>query len=207
MQKVEKLNPGVFYHIYNRGNGGINIFKEQKNYNHFLMLWIKHIEPVAESYAYCLLKNHFHFIVRVNSIETLESLIVEKQSKQSIQRFVSQQFSNCFNAYTKAFNKMYNYSGSLFEERFERTPIENKKYLSNCIRYLHLNPEKHGFVEHFADWNHSSYNSHLSKKQTRLMRMSVLELFGGEDVYTKEHTEKVNFDDKVLDIFERDMLL
>ena len=53
------------YHIYNRGNNGIDIFFENENYNHFLRLYAKYIEPIAETYAWCLLKNHFHLLVRI----------------------------------------------------------------------------------------------------------------------------------------------
>ena len=61
MQIIEKLLPGKFYHIYNRGNNRENIFIEQRNYNYFHEQWQKHISLVAETYAYYLMKNHFHF--------------------------------------------------------------------------------------------------------------------------------------------------
>lgn len=99
---------------------------------------------------------------------------------------------------------MYNYTGSLFEERFERLLIANKKYLLNCIRYVHQNPEKHGFVDHFEDYNHSSYNSHLSKKQTKLMRMSVLEIFGGSNSFRKEHLQNNTYEKEMIAVFEKD---
>ena len=61
------LQPGEYYHIYNRGNNGETLFREQRNYPYFLKLYTKYIEPVAETYAYCLLKNHFHFLVRIKN--------------------------------------------------------------------------------------------------------------------------------------------
>lgn len=204
MQKVNKLEPAKFFHIYNRGNGGIDIFKEEKNYNYFLILWNKHIEPIADTYAYCLLKNHFHFLVQIKSTIQVLELMEKKRSKQDLSKFLSQQFSNCFNAYAKAFNKKYGYSGSLFEERFRREPIEHKRYLSNCIKYIHRNPEKHGFVDDFQDWSHSSFDSHLSQKQTKLMRKSVLELFGDRDSFAEKHNSKIEFEKEVLDIFISD---
>ncbi|MEM9776697.1 MAG: transposase, partial [Chloroflexota bacterium] len=69
MSKSKLLIPGYYYHIYNRGNNGENIFIEAKNYSYFLRLYIKHIELVAFTYAYCLLRNHFHFLVRVKTDE------------------------------------------------------------------------------------------------------------------------------------------
>ncbi len=59
------LYPGQVYHIYNRGINGENIFIEDRNYHYFLDLYARHIAPVADTYAYSLLKNHFHLMVRI----------------------------------------------------------------------------------------------------------------------------------------------
>jgi hypothetical protein len=56
--------------IYNRGNNGENLFREQRNYPYFLKLYAKHIEPIAETYAYCLLRNHFHLLVKIKDEKT-----------------------------------------------------------------------------------------------------------------------------------------
>ena len=60
------LVPGQYYHIYNRGINGEVIFREERNYPYFLQLYAKYITPIAETYAYCLLSNHFHFLLRLN---------------------------------------------------------------------------------------------------------------------------------------------
>ena len=62
------LIPGQ--HIYNRGNNRENLFKEAKNYPYFLKLYSKHVERVASTFAYCLLRNHFHFFVRIKTGRT-----------------------------------------------------------------------------------------------------------------------------------------
>ena len=67
MKTLSPLQPGVFYHIYNRGNNGEDLFREERNYLYFLKLYEKYITPIADTYAYCLLKNHFHFFVRIKS--------------------------------------------------------------------------------------------------------------------------------------------
>ena len=65
MEIKEPIIHGNYYHIYNRGNNGIDVFLETENYYHFLRLYAKYIEPVAETFAWCLLKNHFHILVRI----------------------------------------------------------------------------------------------------------------------------------------------
>ncbi|MCK9210169.1 MAG: hypothetical protein M0Q53_08830 [Prolixibacteraceae bacterium] len=59
------LEPGNFYHIYNRGINSCNLFREPANYEHFLELYEKYISPVADTYAWVLMPNHFHLLVRV----------------------------------------------------------------------------------------------------------------------------------------------
>jgi putative transposase len=61
------------YHIYNRGNNHENIFIQERNYTYFLNLHFKYIEPVAETFAYCLLRNHFHMLVRIKSEEEINN--------------------------------------------------------------------------------------------------------------------------------------
>jgi hypothetical protein len=53
------LEPGHYYHIYNRGNNGENLFVEDENYRFFLDKYAKYCYPVFDTFSYCLLKNHF----------------------------------------------------------------------------------------------------------------------------------------------------
>ena len=64
---TDPLEPETYYHIYNRGINKGNIFKEERNYSFFLERYTKFIAPVAETYSYCLLKNHFHVLIRTRS--------------------------------------------------------------------------------------------------------------------------------------------
>jgi hypothetical protein len=59
MNQHHSLKPGAYYHIYNRGINGENIFKEERNYAYFLSKYAIYLSPMLETYAYCLLKNHF----------------------------------------------------------------------------------------------------------------------------------------------------
>ena len=102
--KLEILEENCYYHIYNRGINGCEIFKNRDNYAYFLKLFSKYLIPHVSVFFYCLLKNHVHFVIRIDVDE----------------KIVSQGFSNFFNAYAKAFNKAHNRTGSLFEKHFKR---------------------------------------------------------------------------------------
>ena len=71
MTKIIPLIPGKYYYIYNRGYNREDIFVEEHNYSYFLKLYDKHISPVAETLAYCLLKNHFRFLVFIRGFKNL----------------------------------------------------------------------------------------------------------------------------------------
>jgi REP element-mobilizing transposase RayT len=65
MEKLELLQPGKFYHIFNCGINSEDLFREKKDYERFLRLYEKYIFPVCDTYAWVLMKNHFHIMVRV----------------------------------------------------------------------------------------------------------------------------------------------
>ena len=68
------LTFGTFFHIYNRGNNHENIFFQERNYAYFMELWWKHISQIAQTWAYCLLRNHFHAVVFIKNREDLTGL-------------------------------------------------------------------------------------------------------------------------------------
>lgn len=158
---MDKLEPTYFYHIYNRGNNKQDIFKNEGNYQYFLRLFKKHIDPIADVFCYCLLNNHFHLVIRI-----------KEQDRNS-----SQAFSNFFNAYTKAFNKQQERVGSLFQRPFRRVQITSEKHLQNLIIYIHQNPENHKLIDDFRNHTWSSYNSILSEQTTQLKRVEIIEIF------------------------------
>lgn len=172
---------GQYYHVYNRGNNSENIFIEEKNYNYFLEKLKKYILPIADVYAYCLLKNHFHIVLRIKDKIDLPEKFKEK---------IHLPFSNLFNSYSKSINKAYDRTGSLFQEHLQRNRIESEKYLKQLIMYVHLNPVKHKFSKDFQSYRHSSYRSYLSDKQSSLDREFILELFNDLENFIFCHDER-----------------
>lgn len=214
MTSPSPLLYSTYYHIYNRGTNRENIFLEERNYDLFLRLWEKHISPVADLFSYSLLRNHFHTAIRVKSeeeiLETKQTLRVssintrhnrqdhlpneqEGPSRKPLgSRYVSDQFSNFFNAYAKTINKTYGRTGSLFQHPFGRVPITSDRQFWNVIAYIHQNPQKHGFVKDFRDWKYSSYGVILTEKHTPIKRSEVMKWFGSGEEYRSLHTQWVH---------------
>ncbi|MCD0469232.1 hypothetical protein [Flavobacterium sp. JAS] len=192
MQATERLEFGKYYHIYNRGINSENLFKENRNHLYFLTLYNKHINPIAETFAWCLLKNHFHLLVRIKTFEE----ILQNHHEHEIKRIIAphQSFGNLFNAYTKAINKGYNRHGALFERPFKRKLIDSKTYLQSVIKYIHYNPVNHGFCQHPIEYPWSSYLTCLSEKPTKLKREKVISIFENIEGLKISHTKNENFD-------------
>ena len=184
----QPLEYGVTYHIYNRGNNGETIFPEERNYEYFMQLYGKYISPIADTFAYCLLRNHFHFLIRIKDKTDLPGFQnLEGLKPKPPYRF----FSNFFNAYTKAFNKAYNRTGSLFEKNFKRKPVTNDAYFTSLITYIHHNPQKHGLIDDYRDWPYSSYGALSSIKPTRLARNEVLDWFDDRGGFLRFHQKSL----------------
>jgi putative transposase len=186
MPRPAPIEYGAYYHLYNRGNGGENIFREPSNYAYFLMLYARHVEPIADMFAYCLLRNHFHLLIR---IKEEQHIMVDEFSKHRRPPSPPQQFSNFFNSYAKGFNKTYQRTGSLFQRPFGRVRVSTDAYLINLVHYIHFNPQKHGFVNDFREYPYSSYQTICSDMPTKLQRDRVLEWFDGRQSFERFHRE------------------
>lgn len=180
------LASGKFYHIYNRGNNSENIFIEEKNYDYFLKLWGKHISPIADTYAYCMLKNHFHALVKMKPFydNSGNELNIQAEAKSPWQKG----FSNFFNAYAKSINKAYERTGKLFEERFRRKEVSNNQYLLQLVYYIHANPQKHGFTDDFRGYPHSSYEHILNDNSTIVNTTELLNWFDEKKLFEMYHS-------------------
>jgi putative transposase len=195
------LLPNQYHHCVNHSVGEALLFKEAENYAYFLDKYKKYIAPITTTYAYCLMPNHFHFLIKVHSKELLQTHYkklkpYEKHDWETFDyaKFVSQQFSNFFNSYAKSFNKKYKRRGGLFEDYFKRPIIDSENYFLNTIRYIHQNPIRHGFVDTLETWNYTSYLTFLNASKKGRYKSEILNLFGSEKEFIDFH-QNFNLDE------------
>ena len=197
MSKPVPLDYGKYYHIYSRGIDRCTIFFEERNYHFFMQRYAFYVEPVADTYAYCLLRNHFHGLIRTRTEEEQEAwygqtLRVLQTRRVSFElKSPSQQIGNLLNSYTKAINKAYRRTGSLFQHPFGRIEVTSESYLRNLVRYIHQNPQRHGLVDDFRLWPYSSYGTLRTDKPTRLRRDDVLAWFTNRQVFEEIHAQPI----------------
>lgn len=188
---TQKLLYGSYYHIYNRGINSCNLFNESDNYEYFIHLYDKYISAETDTFAWVLMPNHFHFVVRIKE----EPELLAANPESSLLKPPHQHFSNLFNAYTKAFNERFSRHGSLFERPFKRKLIDNERYLRQLILYVHNNPVHHGFCSHTIEYPWSSYITCISQKKTKLKRETVVGWFQNIDNFISSHNQNVNISD------------
>ncbi|MFN8354546.1 MAG: hypothetical protein U0Y10_08875 [Spirosomataceae bacterium] len=193
----EPFYPETYYHVFNHGNANDNLFLKHENYHFFLKKYAKYISPIAKTYAYCLLPNHFHFFIKIKSEIEIMAYFQEtpkkiNQIQHNISTFISYQFSHFFNSYSKAFNKVFERKGSLFLDNVNRNCVDNDSYFTKLIHYVHANPVHHGFVNKIEQWEHSSYRSILSEKPTQLQRNEVIAWFGGKEAFILFHQQPID---------------
>ncbi len=203
--KLETLQPDTFYHVYNRANGSEQLFIADENYLFFLRKYKENISSICNTYCYCLMPNHFHFLVAIKSQQELELFFNQKLSasktlqgfktleglakQNAISKLLSQQFSHLFNAYTQAFNKQYNRKGSLLMHPFKRKKIRDTTYLLQLVKYIHYNPIEAKLASELNKWKFSSYASLISKTPTLLKRDEVLDWYN--DLFNFIYVHKI----------------
>jgi putative transposase len=196
------LEPGNIYHVYNHGNADDNIFRTRDNYYYFLQRYALYVDPIVETFAYSLLPNHFHFAVQIAEEDVLRRHFEALAKIRGIKKnpadfrspadFVLQQFNRFFISYSKSFNKVFDRTGSLFLDSFQRKVVTDEKYLRLLIHYIHRNPVHHGFVVNPADWEFSSYNAIVSDKDSRVEKEKVIHLFGSKESFREFHLRQVD---------------
>ncbi|MDO8593515.1 MAG: transposase [bacterium] len=191
------------YHIYNRGNGKMDIFRNTQDYLNFLQRLFVLLEmprgalgigsEVSTSklrlrlnsfdagtfslMCFCIMPNHFHLIIRQNGDIPISKLILRLAT-----------------SYSMYFNSKYTHVGHVFQDRFKAVHIENDRYLRHLSAYIHLNPKVAGLVKATVDWRYSSYPEYICTREDAVCKKDViLDQFSSSKDY--QRFVENNFDD------------
>jgi len=143
---------GGIYHILNRGNGRQRVFHKDGDYLAFTALLRQMHEHFAvELYAYCLMPNHFHLLVKVGTGEDLS---------RGMQWFMT--------THVRRYHQHYHSSGHLWQGRYKSFGICDNDHLLTVVRYVEGNPVRAGLVKTAADWVWSSHREHCGQERENL---------------------------------------
>lgn len=189
---IRHLRENSYYHVYNRGVEGRNIFLDRQDYEtflYYLYVYIAAPAEIQERYpelplrlkdknlsgdiylvAYCLMPNHFHLLLKQKSANAMPKLV-----KQVI------------NGYTTYFNKKYKRTGTIFQGRYKSARIASEYLLVQMTRFVHLNPSIAKLCVNLRDYLWSSYVDHR-------LTSGIINRFGNVEDWEKFHLDKNSYE-------------
>lgn len=202
-----EFQPNQLYHIYNRGNNHRYIFPQQRNYLFFLNKMRKELAPFCDFISYCLMPNHFHWLIYTKPAACDLSNMVKPRIKKpklsnsdtdiDYQQQLAASVGILLRSYTRAINKQEDWTGSLFQKGTkakdgwdietlitisqESTFLrfnDRIEYARICFNYIHQNPVKAGLVQHPSEWLFSSAQDYNGQRNGTLCNQTLAKNLG-----------------------------
>jgi hypothetical protein len=193
------------YHIYNRTNNNELLFHSDENRLFFLQRYDNYLSHLLDTYCWCLLPNHFHFLSKIKSemeirkgLESFrprELTVTENrflQHEKDLGDLIEQSFKRFFQSYSISFNNYYSRKGNLFYKPYKRLVVESEEHFTQSAIYIHTNPVKHNISRDFTRYKWSSWKTLLSDHPTNLLRDELISRFGGMDSFIRTHVDSCN---------------
>ncbi len=193
--------PNDVYHVYNRGNDKQQTFFQERNYLHFLNKVRTEWRRYCEIVCYCLMPNHFHFMLSPNE-QGCENITLSGKSTHL--QNLSKTIGATLGSYTKAINIQNNTIGNLFQKKTKAKNLSldsrltdnltNTDYLMTCFNYIHTNPLKARLVHSLKDWQYSSFPDYYGFRNGTLCNKSLaLQILGlTEDYFTNFNVPEID---------------
>lgn len=138
--RKHQLNASLIYHIYNRSNGRVSIFKSKEDFCYFMDLLKKYSARFGlKIYHWVIMSNHYHLLLELEAPEQI-SKIMAGLSK----------------AYSCYHHRVYFVNGFLWQGRFKLQPVHKERYLIACGRYIERNPVRANIVNEAYEYSYSS---------------------------------------------------
>lgn len=190
MPRQRRLDfPGIIHHVIVRGIEGNVIFRDEHDRNAFLTRFeIKIKETGNLCYAWALMPNHFHLLIRTGKSP------------------LSDLMSRLLTSYAVYFNNRYKRKGYLYQNRYKSILCQEDQYILTLIRYIHLNPLKAGIVSNINELNNYKWTGHSvlvgNDSNNWQVKDEVLELFSqikkdAIPLYKKFISDGINITEKI----------
>lgn len=168
------ITSNQIYHVFNRGNNKQPIFFNRENYLYFLKKVRNHLYPSCDILAYCLMPNHFHFLIHMNEESTKNA--VNKTGGIELSHF-SNGLKILLSSYTRGVNKQQERTGTLLSQNTKIKPTFGGSIIDDyavwCFRYIHQNPVKANLVSSPEDWEFSSYQDYLGLRDGTICNQTL----------------------------------
>jgi len=188
------FEPNMLYHVFNRGNNKSKIFFKRENYLFFLKKVRTHLLHHCDILCYCLMPNHFHFLLYTKEISQQKTRATG-QTGPAINHPLIQGIATLLSSYTQAINKQENHTGSLFQQKTKAKCVNESSQDSDisddypfiCFNYIHQNPMIAGLVRKMEDWKYSSFKNYIRIIEdplcNKILAKQLLDLPEKKDLY------------------------
>lgn len=165
------FEPQQVYHVYNRGNNKQPIFFRKENYSLFLQKINKLIIPNASILCWCLMPNHFHFILMPTISGCTERIAFGNKGMQEL----SYSIGVLLSSYSQLMNRQNNTVGSLFQQKTKSKQLYKTEDIIRCLHYIHQNPFRAGLTnDRWVGWVYSSYMEYTETSLWHLCDQGLL---------------------------------
>ncbi len=202
------ISNNFYLHVFNKSIAGYQIFRHKNNARRFLLavnyynsvnvssplsqylkenqldlsnLLFNRDENIVDIIAYCLMPDHYHFLVKIK-----------------FKKFFIPLFSKIENSYSRFFNEKNKRRGPLWQSRFKKVIIESNEQLLHTVRYIHLNPVTDNLVKKPEDWEFSSYRFYISsnklfrsKKEITIKTIKAFKKFTENQIHYQKKLRKI----------------
>ncbi len=194
------------YHVYNRGNNKVTIFFTPENYLFFLRKVNKEWHPYCDIFCYCLMPNHFHFMLKPNKDGCKRIFLKNEPSHLQV---LSKAIGKTLSSYTQAINLQNDTIGNLFQKKTKAKCLSepsdylsgytSRDYLINCFWYIHNNPLEGGIIQNLKDWKYSSWPDYYGFRDGKLCNKDIAMERIGLSQIDLNSLIKINIDTKIIE--------
>ncbi len=153
----DDFTSGSVFHIYNHAIDDQLLFYDDQDYEFFQIALSTQLEKIPASIiAYCLMPNHYHFLIRQDDEEKIYKI-----------------FNYAFVSYARYYNRKYERKGRIFRSPLQHKIVKDRTYLIQLCKYIHLNPVYAGLVEEPEDWEFSNYREWINRRNGKFFTKEI----------------------------------
>ena len=170
-RKPRILIEGAVYHMYNRVASGEPVLADLDEAARFLHLLRQvKLRDGWTVFAWCVTSNHYHLALRTSAVPLSRGL----------------HHLQC--TFSRSFNRRSGRTGSLWQSRYQAKLVDEQRYLSLVVLYIHLNPLRAGAVDDPADHPFSGHREIIGRAGTPLVDVDDALLCFGETARAARRT-------------------
>ena len=178
-----------FFHVVNHSIDGRNLFYDEGDYRTYLTMFKAAIGADLTVIAYCLMPNHFHFLLRQNVANAMSTL-----------------FEVSHKRYARYFNKKHGFKGTIFRSRLNHKEVTNEKYLLQACAYIHANPVQANLVNFPEEWAFSNFREYMQLRDGSLWSEQFLKDYIGNQENYRDRVIEIARNKTLQRAFEKDLL-